>query len=137
MTHFLGNITYVEHIEEREVKKIGVLVKGGVSYTEAEARITQFCREDLELDDFEIKTITKKKYNSFGNLKDDFTTGDFWEVKSQYSTILDTGKERFIKEVALVRTNSHTGALDWWSENKIDSEEILALGKSPVDFVIN
>lgn len=137
MTHFLGNITYVEHIEEREVKKIGVLVRGGVSYTEAEAKITQFCREVLELNDFEIKTITKKKYISFGNLREDFTTGDFWEVKSQYPTISDTGKERFIKEAALVRTSSHTGALDWWAENKIDSEEILALGKSPVDFVIN
>lgn len=137
MTHFLGNITYVEHIEEREVKKIGVLVRGGVSYTEAEAKITRFCREVLELDDFEIKTITKKKYSSFGNLSDDYTTGDFWEVKSQYSTISDSGKERFIKEAALVRTSSHIGALDWWSENKIDSEEILALGKSPVDFVIN
>lgn len=137
MAHFLGNITYAEHIEEREVKKIGVLVRGGVSYTEAEAKITQFCREVLELNDFEIKTITKKKYISFGNLREDFTTGDFWEVKSQYPTISDTGKERFIKEAALVRTSSHTGALDWWAENKIDSEEILALGKSPVDFVIN
>lgn len=137
MISFLGTIVDNDPIEEVRTPEFGVLVRNGVSYTDAEARLINFCREELSLSDFEVKTIVKKKYQTLPDVEGKYLEGIFWELKSQFEDVSPSGKPKKVRETGLVCAETHSEALKVWENNKLPTEELVGLNLTKIEFAID
>lgn len=137
MVSYLGTITDKNPIAENKSGDFGILVKDAVSYTDAEARIIKFCREDLGMTDFDIKTIVKKKYTSFTQMEEETLEGNFWELKSQYEDVNASGNTKVTREVGLIYAEEYTDALKLWADVKLPAEELTGLNLTKIEFSIS